>query len=449
VKHILYAPLLMTLLPAAIVVADGRPVAPPASVFPITFWAMHYWKTSPEYPNLITDEQYRLIRDCNFNLVMGGPLKQAERFGLQGMSDAVSGEEFRELWWTPKEPVTDAQRQRIVAAISAVDRKSPALWGYHLCDEPGTVLYEKVRAVRDIIKTVDPTRPVFINVHPGSDVPKLIAEVKPDLTAYDHYPIFEDGAPLDGRIPAGFENSNFLNDLARHRKACLAAGLKFLPTMLCCGHYVDYESDGIKYHRSYGHLTEARLRWQAYSALAYNAGGIGWFVYFTPGINEYDEGAVGIKTPDGVSWRPTQVYYWLRRVNREAGAIGAILRGLRSVGTYESEPVYCWHHLGEDELTRFDSKGVITGVDGGLVTVGEFSDARGATYLLVVNRNVNQAIEVQPRLRWDRFAQATLFDAGRCIWARKPAWVGGQPPLRLKLAAGDGAFVRLDPRQAR
>lgn len=32
-----------------------------------------------------------------------------------------------------------------------------------------------------------------------------------------------------------------LNGLARHRKATLAAGLKFLPTMLSCGHYLDYK----------------------------------------------------------------------------------------------------------------------------------------------------------------------------------------------------------------
>ena len=438
----------MLLHVASSALADGRaPASPAASVFPITFWAMHYWHGSPEYPNLITDEQYGLIRDCGFNLVMGGPLKQAERFGLQCMSDAVSGEEFRELWWTPKEAITEAQRQRIVAAISAVDRKSPALWGYHLCDEPGEVLYAKVRAVRDIMKTVDPARPVFINVHPGSDAAKLIAQVKPDLTAYDHYPIFEDGAPRDGEIPPGFENSNFLNDLARHRKATLAAGLKFLPTMLLLGHYVDYEVEGAKYHRSYGHLTEARLRWQAYSALAYGAGGIGWFVYFTPVEKEYDEGAVGIRTPGGVVWRPTPTYFWLKRMNREAGAIGAILQGLRSVGTYESEPVYCWKHNGEDEFARFDPKSdTISGVDGGLCTVGEFVAPDNTRYLVIVNRNVNDAITITPRLHWDRIGPITLFDAGRCTWSRKPAWTPGQPPLSLKLAAGDGVFLRLDRR---
>ncbi len=430
------------LLVGAAVAANG-PARPSAREFPITFWAMHYWRDSPEYDRLITDEQYRLIRECNFNLVMGGPLSQAERFGLQCMSDAVSGQEFRELWWTPDEPVTDAQRARIVAAVTAVDRRSPALWGYHLTDEPGTVLYAKVKAVRDIIKSVDPERPVFVNVHPGTDAARYIAEVEPDLCAYDHYPIFEDGAPLDPDVPPGFENSNFLNDLARNRKACLAAGLKFLPTLLCCGHYLDYEVDGVKYHRSYGHVTEARLRWQAYSALAYNAGGLGWFVYFTPGVPEYDEGAVGVKTDAGLEWRPTPTYAWLQRLNREAGCIGAMLQELRSVGTYESEPVYCWQHRGKDELAHFDPEGAVTGVDGGLVTVGEFAGPRGDRTLVIVNRNVNETVEIQPRLDWSRLRRVTLFDRNRLRWTRKPLWSFGEPPPRLSLAPGDGQVLRL------
>lgn len=413
------------------------PALPSAQVFPITFWAMHYWRDSPDYAKVISEEQYRLIKECNFNLVMGGPLELAQRFGLQCMSDAMSGKEFRELWWTPNDPVTQAQRQRIVAAISSVDRSSPALWGYHLCDEPGEVLYRKVKAVMQIMKTVDATHPIFVNVHPGTDVPKYIAEVDPDLCAYDHYPIFEDGAPLDGNIPPGFEHSNFLNDLARNRKACLTAGLKFLPTMLSCGHYVDYEVEGAKYHRSYGHITEARLRWQVYSALAYNAGGIGWFVYFTPGVKEYDEAAIG------ADWKPTKVYYWLQKLNREAGVIGALLQGLRSVGVYESEPFYCWHGLGKDEFDRFNPNGLITGVEGGLVTVGEFVDKAETTYLLVVNRNVNDEIGIRLRLQRKRVREITLFDRESLKWSKRPVWKRAQEYPHFTIAAGDGLFLRV------
>ncbi|NOY81662.1 MAG: hypothetical protein GXP31_11760 [Kiritimatiellaeota bacterium] len=413
---------------------------PTADVYPITFWAMHYWRGKPEYEKIISDEQYRLIKQCNFNLVMGGPLDKAQRFGLQCMSDALPWTYMRNLWWTPDKPVSEAQRDKIRALLGRVDRKNPALWGYHLCDEPGTKLYPKIKEVLAIIRSVDPDHPVFINLHPGSDLLRFAREVTPDLLAYDHYPVFEDGAPLDGSIPPGFDNANFRVDLARGRRAALASGLRFIPTMLSSGHYLDYEVKGVKYHRSYGHITEARLRWQAYSALAYNAGGIAWFLYFTSPRDTYEEAAIGR------DWRPTQKYYWLKKLNREVGAIGVILRGLRSVGTYESRPFYCYKGRRAEDLTPFGDKGFITGVEGGLVTAGEFTGENGMRYLILVNRNVNESVRITPRLRWGSIGTVDVFDREKLSWRVLSGPPTDAVPLRVELAPGDGIFLRLNPR---
>ena len=408
---------------------------PAADVFPITFWAIHYWKERPEYERVISDEQYELIRQCNFNLVMGGPLKQAERFGLQCASVAPH---VKGTWWPPFDPpLPDRKRKLIVDAVRKVDKTSPALWGYHLCDEPAPVLWPRVRAAREAIKSVDPTRPVFVNLHPGSDAAKYIKEVGADVAAYDHYPIFEDGTPNDANIPPGFEHTNFLCDLARFRRAMLAAKLKFIPSLLSSEHSLDYEVKGVKYHRDYGRVNESRLRWQAYSALAYNAGGLAWFTYFR------SHNPKCTAAPIGLDGKPTRIYHWLKQVNREAGTIGAILQGLRSVGTYESEPVYCWKGRRKEELDQFPTQGFITGVEGGLVSCGEFEDERGAKYLVIVNRNVNDPIEITPWLQWERIAEITTYDRERCAWADRPAWRAGEESLRLELAPGDAVFVRM------
>ncbi len=419
----------------------GNAAVPTADVFPVTFWAIHYWRNKPGYEKVISDEQYRLIKECNFNLVMGGPLDKARRFGLQCMSDTLPWTYMRNLWWTPSKPVSEAQRRKIKALLSQVDRENPALWGYHLCDEPGPVLYPKIKEILGIVRSVDPDHPVFINLHPGSDMLRFVREVDPDILAYDHYPVFEDGAPLDGNIPPGFDNANFRTDLARGRRAALATGLRFIPTMLSSGHYLDYEVKGVKYHRSYGRVTEARLRWQAYSALAYNAGGIAWFLYFSSPKETYEEAAIGR------DWRPTRKYAWLKKLNREVGAIGMILRSLRSVGVYESRPFYCYKGRRTEELRPFDAKGFITGVEGGLVTAGEFVGEGGLRYLLIVNRNVNKGVRITPRLRWTRVGAVEVFDRERLSWrvlSRLPPL--DAPPLRLELAPGDGAFLRLRPR---
>jgi len=348
----------------------------------------------------------------------------------------VPGEGLRPLWWTPKKPVTEEQKRMIIESVESVDRAHSAFWGWHLCDEPGTVLYPKVKAIHDLVRSVDDSRPIFVNLHPGSDFAEYVKAVGPDVIAWDHYPIFDDGWPRERSIPPGFEHSCFTVDLAKARRVSLETGLPYLATMLSCGHKLEYEVDGNQYRRDYGRMTEARIRWQAYSALAYNAGGIGWFVYFPSESEDYEEG------PIGRDWKPTPIYGWLQRVNREAGTIGAMLRGVTSVGAYESKPFYTWKGLAHEHYTPFPGEGFVTGVEGGLVSVGEFEDAEGAKYLIIVNRNVNEAIEVTPRVDWGNVVTVEMFDTGTCRFPEQSTWRKGEASLRLKLAPGNGVFLR-------
>jgi len=157
---------------------------------------------------------------------------------------------------------------------------------------------------------------------------------------------------------------------------------------------------------------------------------------FTSGSPKYEEAAIGR------DWKPTKIYYWLQQLNRETGAIGVILQTLKSVGAYESEPVYCWKGRRKEELDRFPSDGFIRGVDGGLVSCGEFDGQAGTKYLVIVNRNVSESITITPKLRWERIAEIAVFDRTRCAWPDTSAWRAGDGALRLKLAPGDGIFLR-------
>jgi hypothetical protein len=97
--------------------------------------------------------------------------------------------------------------------------------------------------------------------------------------------------------------------------------------------------------------------------------------------------------------------------------------------------------MGLDQLTEFDPNGFITGVSGGIVSVGEFKDAQGRRYLVIVNRNVDEPVKIVPHLAWEKIGGITLFDNARCRWEAQPRWVHGQAPLELSLRAGEGCLV--------
>ena len=433
--------LAVLLAPASTVLAQDAPQLPTAKEFPITFHSMEYMRRGANYhPKVVTDEQYDLIKKCNFNLVMCGPIEQAQKHGLMSMHKALPWSGVGDIWQRPDEPVTEEQRAHIIEAVTAAPRDNPAFWGFYLHDEPHDVLYRKVREVKDIIQGVDDRWPIFVNALPGCDFDAFVKIVKPNIFAWDHYPIFQDGFPKDENIPPGFENSDFMVDMAKARKIKQQTGLPFIATMLSCGCVSVYEDGGVQYRRDYGKISETRMRWQAYSALAYHTNGIGWFIYFSIPNPHYTDTAIG------KDWQPTQIYGWLQQLNKEVGVIGKILKDCRSVGAYESKPYYTLNGEQQDAFTSFPDAGLITGVDGGLVSVGEFEDKGDAKYLIIVNRNVNEPIDAKPRLAWDGIAEILKFDTKMCTFGKSPTWIPGDAPLTCRIGPGCGVVLKISLR---
>lgn len=124
-------------------------------------------------------------------------------------------------------------------------------------------------------------------------------------------------------------------------------------------------------------------------------------------------------------------------MNLEARHIGRVLLNARSVGAYESKPFYCYKGKRKDELSPFPSKGLITGVEGGVVTCGEFAAEQGMRYFVIVNRNVEKPTEAKPRLDWRQIRRMEIFDAMKATWRRC-----ARRQLLLRLAPGDGVLLR-------
>ena len=413
-----------------------------ADIFPIGFWAFHYIRDPQRYEKATSDEQYKLIKDCNFNLVIGGPLSQAEKFRLKSISCVLKTKKLKSIWYLKpySKVLYPKQIREIINAVRSVDKTSPALWGYHLSDEPGKKLYPRLAWLFSIIRSVDPKHKIFVNCLPGTDPEPYIKTVNPDIIGYDKYPIFVNNGErvtVDDPVNGRFDNSSFLVGLSKFRKAALKYHKPFIMTMLSTGHYYDYKSKGKHFHRDYGKITEAKLRWQAYSALAYNVNGIAWFTYFTSGSKTYEPAAIGF------DWKPTKTYYWLKKLNREVFNIGKIIKGLKSDAVYETKPVFFWNPESEKYVTFFPADDIIRKVDNALTTVSKFTGAQSNVYLIIVNRDIKNPVKASLVMKWEQIDKMLVYDRKNLKWGEVIWNKGDKKHLEVNLAPGDGKFIKV------
>ena len=80
--------------------------------------------------------------------------------------------------------------------------------------------------------------------------------------------------------------------------------------------------------------TEAQMRWQIYSSLAYGAKGVLYFCYYTPDGDEFPKGGAIITRDD----RKTRHYYEAQRINRAVKNLGPTLMKLTNTAVYRIQP---------------------------------------------------------------------------------------------------------------
>ena len=307
------------------------------------------------------------------------------------------------------------------AAAKALDatieqvRHHPALYAYHLVDEPGASAFPKLGRLTAYLRQRDPGHLAYINLFPtyatneqlgtrGDTVPayrdylrQFVEVVKPGLISYDHYHFMKSS---DG-------DQYFLN-LALIREASLAAGLPFLNIIQAC----DSPSEG---WRGPG---QHEIRWLMYTSLAYGAQGISHFRYDTGLCKDAD-------TPNALYWPVT-------RLNRDFFSIARELHALKSLGAYHCGKVpYGALPLPKD--SRFAPE-----VLPQEILLGYFGkSARRPSHLVVVNLDYKNAVTT------------TLAGPGpmQLFHAPTQVWRGDSKERRLKLELppGGGALVRLRP----
>ncbi len=333
--------------------------------------------------------------------------------------------------------VDDPTQAKALDALIERVRSHPALYAYHLTDEPGAGAFPALGKLVAYLRERDPAHLAYINLFPTyaneaqlgvsadaaerakvgipSDfagiktddgttlryrehLRQFVETVKPDLISYDHYHFLKnsDGAQY------------FLN-LALIRMAALEAKRPFLNIIQTC----DSPSEG---WRGPG---EHELRWLTYTSLAYGAQGISHF--------RYD---IGLWKDPADATTPLPLYWAVSQFNREFLAIATELQPFKSLGAY---------HCGTMPMggRALPPKSVFHPEPASQeVLLGYFGkSADRHTHVVVVNldyKNVATTTLVGP-------SRMQVFHAPTSSWSEGPA--GSR--LRLELPPGGGVLVRL------
>ena len=352
-----------------------------------------------------TDEdnegRYREIAAANFNLVIGlcggkSPRPAAEQLAMCARNDLralVSGD-----------------------AVPDTLPDGPACWGYLLTDEPAASQFAGLRGRVDALRRARPGKLAYINLFPDYATPgqlgttnydaylsRFAAETRPDVLSMDHYPVFR---------PEGDGREGYRRNLEAMRREAVAAGIPFWNffNAMPYGPHTD--------------PTEAQLRWQVFTSLAYGAKGVMYFCYWTPRGDEFPKGGA-ILTADG---RRTRHYDEATRINGVLKNLGPVLMRLTSTGV---------RRIQAGRTQKVEGPGPVRVLEDGDFLAGEFRHEDGRRAVLLSNQHF--AYSGWPTVTFAAEAsRVTEVDpkTGREIPVRDDS--PDMPGLQLSFDAGEG-----------
>jgi hypothetical protein len=359
------------------------------------------------------DARYKEIADANFTLVVGRSgtndqqhLDRCQRFGLQTLIQADG----------PVEKMPDG----------------PACWGYLLMDEPGAGAFADLAKRAEEIRTKHPGHFGYVNLFPnyaslgalGTDsydahVAKFVREVKPEVLSMDHYPLMR---------PDGDTRAAYCDNLECFRKHALAAAIPFWNYF-----YSMPFNDRLD-------PTEAQIRWQIFTSVAYGAKGVLYFCYWTPGkgaagAGEFPKGGA-ILTAEGLK---TRHYEEARRINTELKQLGPTLMKLTSTGAFRVTTETNAAALAGTPIRKLAR---VPGDPVGEFIIGTFRHADGRRAVLIVNHNYS--FTAWPTIEFDAEPKE-VFEVSKATGNTVPA-LDDSPELKglqISLGAGDARLFLL------
>ncbi len=365
--------LLMLLVTAA---AAGRMRADDADFFPLMAW------------DYVDDEAtLTAMANCGVNSVAFVPpqmLDACQRLGIRAIvyDPALAGDR----WDAPLD--ADRAIQALPELLSRVNAH-PAVWGYHLKDEPSSDMFPALGRVADELRRLAPGKWPYINLLPGEGpdydtyLRQFVETCRPPIISYDRYVLFESGP----QWPVFWAN------LAQVREAAQTFDLPFHNIVLTAAHW------------HYRVPTDEDIRMQVFGSIVYGAKGIAYYKFMS-------ESLACLQAPDLGNFRDgpldafrcqTPLWGHLRTTNRVVHNLAPHLRKLRSDAVYHfGDPPPRNSGPPERSLVRTfrrsDGSGSGFGSGTGFV-VGDFTHEDGSRWVMIVNKVPGRSIMCCPEFR--------------------------------------------------
>jgi hypothetical protein len=358
----------------------------PVGIEPVAFpfdppFIISYWGGPPKEE--MTLARYKEIAECGFNVAFapGGQessqhLDLCKEAGIKGFVFLENGDKGLP-WGDGGKPaageIPDIEQSLDVSIAKYASH--PALFGFFLRDEPYIAQFDRIGIINRYLMKKDPKHLPFINLFPNyvnlpdwngpayeSAVAKYIETVSPVLVSWDHYrQVFERG-----------DESLYWHNLEIMRRLTLQAKVPMFQ-IIC----------SLK-HMGYRECSEADLRWQVYTSLAYGTRGVMYFTYWYAGWLAWAEAPslIGKYGNRDVKWD------FVKKVNRRIANLGPTLVQVTSTGVYHTEPV----PPGGRGLA---AGAPVKAAEGGALAIGCFVDRKAREYILVVNRSFSGKCEAK------------------------------------------------------
>ncbi len=361
----LYLTLAALLAFAATAAAQPKYVNPTGNEFPILAW---YSILGDGY---ITPERYAELREAGFNISFSHFTGEEE---IAAALKACRGSGVKLM-------LTCRELESSTAECVARFKDDPSVAGWFLRDEPITADFDSLRQFRDRVYSADSSHLVYLNLFPSivpaealqadsyeDYVHRFVSEVALPQISYDFYPIVED----DGKI---YARPQFYENLEVARKVSLERGMPFWAFCLATA------------HKPYPVPTEAHLRFEAYSALAYGAQCIQHFTYATPGREVWNFHNAPI---DSIGQR-TDVYYKVQSLNRDIQSLAKVFLGATAVDVGHTGKVIPQGTRRPESLP--EKFGSLESDGEGLLVSRLCNGSR--SYVMLVNRSIDYAQNVE------------------------------------------------------
>jgi hypothetical protein len=348
------------------------------------------------------------MADCGINVIAFVPpdlLPACEKYHVKAI---VFDPRVTPNW---DKPFDSKRANKVLPDIIAKCNASPAVYGYHLKDEPGGDQFPELAKSAALVRKLAPGKWPYINLPPGmgkwydtSYIQSFVDQCKPPILSYDNYAIGE-------KVDFSY---GFWANIWDMRSAALRNNLPFHVIVLTSAHF------------NYRVPNDADLRLEVYGSLVYGARGIGYYkfrsrplaVLGAPDLGNFRGGPLDDFDEKTVTWQ------YLRNLNRKITNLAPYLLKLHSDDVY---------HVGTipEENHGITSSTLVSSLDSGKeLIIGDFtSTSDGSRWVMVVNKDLHESTFCRPKFS---------------IPAKNPQYVS---PVSGKLTPFSGQWYALAPGQ--